>query len=74
MYVAKESFMDEFIWKIFKNLGSGSAFSCILDVQFLKKNSGYRRRLPRLRRGEKNKFSVEKSADQNEVLVGAFPH
>ena len=36
MYVTKESFMDEFIWKIFKNLGLGIAFSCILEVLLFK--------------------------------------
>ena len=36
MYMANESLFDEFISNFCENLGIGSAFSSILDVQFLK--------------------------------------
>ena len=72
MYMASDSLFDEFISHFIENLGPGSAFSCILDVQFLKNFSGYRRKLPRLKPRQKEiTFLVGKSADQNFVLVGA---
>ena len=36
MYMASDSLFDEFISHFIENLGPGSAFSCILDVQFAK--------------------------------------
>ena len=36
MYMASDSLFDEFISHFIENLGPGSAFSCILDVQFTK--------------------------------------
>ena len=48
IYMASESFPDEIISHFIKKIGPGSAFSCILDVQFPKIFPGIRREVPRL--------------------------
>ena len=68
--MANELFFDEFISNFIKNLGPWSAFSCILDVQFLKKNSGFAGNCLGCAEAKKISFLVGGGASQTFGLLG----